>query len=74
MDVTNHSLIPGASASLCETSWWTTLMFQMSFGSMPREFEEWEFLKGAKALDRVDKKTGFAYKYSEGSMAFPRLA
>ncbi len=32
---------------------------------------EWEFLKGAKALDRVDKKTGYAYKYSEGAMAFP---
>ena len=32
---------------------------------------EWEFLKGAKALDRVDKETGYAYKYSEGAMAFP---
>lgn len=37
----------------------------------PKRISEWEFLKGAKALDRVDKKTGFAYKYSEGSMAFP---
>ena len=36
-----------------------------------KRIREWEFLKGAKALDRVDKKTGFAYKYSEGSMAFP---
>ena len=36
-----------------------------------KRIKEWEFLKGAKALDRVDKKTGFAYKYSEGSMAFP---
>lgn len=36
-----------------------------------RRLREWEFLKGAKAIDRVDKKTGFAYKYSEGSMAFP---
>ena len=36
-----------------------------------RRISEWEFLKGAKALDRIDKKTGFAYKYSEGSMAFP---
>lgn len=33
--------------------------------------KEWEFLKGAKAINRVDKKTGFRYKYSEGSMAFP---
>lgn len=31
---------------------------------------EWEFLKGAKAIDRV-ANTGFRYKYSEGSMAFP---
>lgn len=37
----------------------------------PKRIGEWEFLKGAKALDRVDKKTGYAYKYSEGSMAFP---
>jgi len=36
-----------------------------------KRIKDWEFLKGAKALDRVDKKTGFAYKYSEGSMAFP---
>ena len=33
--------------------------------------KEWEFLKGAKAIDRVDKITGYEYKYSEGSMAFP---
>lgn len=37
----------------------------------PDRLSEWEFLKGAKALDRVDKKTGYSYKYSEGSMAFP---
>ena len=32
---------------------------------------EWEFLKGAKAVDRVHKESGFVYKYSEGAMAFP---
>lgn len=32
---------------------------------------EWEFLKGAKSLDRVHKDSGFVYRYSEGSMAFP---
>lgn len=37
----------------------------------PRKISDWEFLKGAKALSRVDKKTGYAYKYSEGAMAFP---
>ena len=34
-------------------------------------FSEWEFLKGAKSLDRVHKESGFVYRYSEGSMAFP---
>lgn len=45
---------------------------------VPEEFwvessrlREWKFLKGAKAIERVDKSTGFEYKYSEGAMAFP---
>lgn len=32
---------------------------------------DWQFLKGAKSLERVNKESGFNYKYSEGSMAFP---
>lgn len=32
---------------------------------------EWEYLKGAKAVERVHKESGFVYKYSEGSMSFP---
>lgn len=46
--------------------------------SVPSEFwvdqerlPEWQFLKGAKAIERTNKETGFTYKYSEGSMAFP---
>jgi DNA (cytosine-5)-methyltransferase 1 len=35
---------------------------------------EWEFLKGAKSLDRIHKESGFAYKYAEGAMAFPDSA
>lgn len=31
---------------------------------------EWEFLKGAKSLERTSS-TGHMYKYSEGKMAFP---
>jgi DNA (cytosine-5)-methyltransferase 1 len=31
---------------------------------------EWEFLKGAKSLERTSS-TGHVYKYSEGKMAFP---
>ena len=37
----------------------------------PSRLPEWQFLKGAKALERTHKQTGFTYKYSEGSMAFP---
>lgn len=45
---------------------------------VPREFfidpdsiARWEYLKGAKREERIDKKTGFAYTYSEGAMSFP---
>lgn len=34
--------------------------------------EQWRYLKGGKSIDRVSKE-GHAYKYSEGSMAFPDL-
>lgn len=33
----------------------------------------WEYLKGSKSEERVDKRTGFTYRYSEGAMAFPDL-
>lgn len=32
---------------------------------------QWRYLKGSKSEERVDKKTGYAYRYSEGAMAFP---
>lgn len=32
---------------------------------------QWKYLKGAKSEDRVDKKTGYAYKFTEGPVAFP---
>ena len=35
------------------------------------QVEKWAYLKGGKREKRVDKKTGFEYFYSEGSMAFP---
>lgn len=37
----------------------------------PDSIARWEYLKGSKREDRIDKKTGFAYTYSEGSMSFP---
>ena len=37
----------------------------------PDSIERWEYLKGSKREERIDKKTGFAYTYSEGSMSFP---
>lgn len=37
------------------------------------KLERWRYLKGSKSEERVDKRTGFKYRYSEGSMAFPDL-
>ena len=37
------------------------------------KLEKWRYLKGSKSEERVNKKTGFKYHYSEGSMAFPDL-
>ncbi len=37
----------------------------------PDKLPQWEYLKGAKSEKRVNKRTGFEYRYSEGSMAFP---
>lgn len=39
---------------------------------IPAGYEQsWRNEKGGKKIVRVDKKTGFEYLYSEGSMAFP---
>lgn len=35
------------------------------------KLEAWRYLKGRKSEPRVNKKTGFEYRYSEGAMAFP---
>lgn len=32
---------------------------------------KWRYLKGGKSEPRVNKKTGFAYRYAEGAMSFP---
>lgn len=37
----------------------------------PDSIARWEYLKGSKREERIDKKTGFTYTYSEGSMSFP---
>ena len=37
----------------------------------PESFARWEYLKGSKREERIDKKTGFTYTYSEGAMSFP---
>lgn len=37
------------------------------------KLERWRYLKGSKSEERIDKRTGFKYHYSEGSMAFPDL-
>ncbi len=50
----------------------------VSENEVPEEFyisedklESWRYLKGGKREERVNKKTGFKYFYSEGSMTFP---
>ncbi|MEH6511989.1 DNA (cytosine-5-)-methyltransferase [Maribacter arcticus] len=55
----------------------TVLSDILEKGIIPNEFyiaedqyEKWEYLKGAKKEIRT-AKTGFSYKYSEGSMIFP---
>jgi DNA (cytosine-5)-methyltransferase 1 len=49
----------------------------VSDSKVPKEFwiessrlPEWEFLKGAKTIERISA-TGHSYQYSEGRMAFP---
>lgn len=38
----------------------------------PDQMHRWEYAKGAKAIDRVTK-SGYAYKFKEGALAFPDL-
>jgi DNA (cytosine-5)-methyltransferase 1 len=35
------------------------------------ELKKWEYQKGSKSIERVNKTTGHKYTYSEGSMGFP---
>lgn len=35
--------------------------------------KEWEYLKGAKSVERTHKESGVKYNYAEGKMAFPDL-
>ena len=39
----------------------------------PDRLKEWEYLKGAKIIERTHKGSGTAYNYAEGKMAFPDL-
>lgn len=34
-------------------------------------YERWKYLKGSKNEERINKESGFKYKYSEGGMIFP---
>jgi DNA (cytosine-5)-methyltransferase 1 len=34
---------------------------------------EWEYLKGAKSIERIHKASGTKYNYAEGKMAYPDL-
>ena len=35
------------------------------------ELKKWEYQKGAKSIERINKTTGHKYLYTEGSMGFP---
>jgi DNA (cytosine-5)-methyltransferase 1 len=37
------------------------------------KIKDWEYLKGAKSIERTHKASGTTYNYSEGKMAFPDL-
>ncbi len=39
----------------------------------PERLGEWEYLKGAKTIERTHKGSGAVYNYAEGKMAFPDL-
>lgn len=44
-----------------------------SFFVSKDQLKTWQFLKGAKSIERVHKDSGTKYKYAEGAMAFPDL-
>jgi len=41
------------------------------FSVEENRLEEWKYLKGAKAEERVVKSSGFTYLYKEGALSFP---
>jgi DNA (cytosine-5)-methyltransferase 1 len=52
----------------------------LSDSEVPKEYwvdsnrlEEWQYLKGAKTIERIHKESGTSYNYAEGKMAFPDL-
>ena len=38
-----------------------------------KRLKEWEYLKGAKSIERIHKGSGTTYNYAEGKMAYPDL-
>ena len=38
-----------------------------------KRLKEWEYLKGAKSIERTHKGSGTTYNYAEGKMAYPDL-
>jgi len=38
-----------------------------------KRLKEWEYLKGAKSIERTHKGSGATYNYAEGKMAYPDL-
>jgi len=46
---------------------------QSEYFVAPERLAEWEYLKGAKTIERTHKASGTSYNYAEGKMAFPDL-
>lgn len=46
---------------------------QSDYFVAPERLAEWEYLKGAKTIERTHKASGANYNYAEGKMAFPDL-
>lgn len=46
---------------------------QLEYFVAPERIAEWEYLKGAKTIQRTHKASGASYNYAEGKMAFPDL-
>jgi DNA (cytosine-5)-methyltransferase 1 len=63
----------GISKSVLEDVLQESSEVSQEFTVPPNQIKDWEYLKGAKKIERTHKDSGTAYLYAEGAMAFPDL-